>query len=87
MTHFAAYENNDGFAQNTAGAELSYSPTERLTLTARYAWIHYPEETRHSITFAPGFKFGGDFHVFAGVQLLRGGKENDLGIVGVSRSF
>ena len=28
MTHFAAYENNDGFARNTVGAELSYSPTE-----------------------------------------------------------
>jgi len=87
MTHFAAYENNDGFAQNTAGLEISCSPTDRLTFTARYAWIHYPEDTRHSITFAPALKFGKHLQVFAGVQLLRGGKENDLAMVGVSRAF
>jgi hypothetical protein len=33
MTHFAAYENNDGFARNSAGAEVSYSATEWLRFT------------------------------------------------------
>ena len=88
MTHFAAYENNDGFARNTVGGELSYSPTEWLTLTGRYALIRYEDETRHSFSFAPTVKIGERLGVFAGFQLLRGdGPENDLVMTGVALSF
>ena len=88
MTHFAAYENNDGFARNTVGAELSYSPTDWLTLTGRYALILYQDETRHSFSFAPAVKLGAHLEVFAGIQLLRGdGTDNDLVMTGVAFSF
>ncbi len=88
MTHFAAYENNDGFARNTVGAELSYSPTDWLTLTGRYALILYEDETRHSFSFAPAVKLGSHLEVFAGVQLLRGsGADNDLLMTGAAFSF
>jgi hypothetical protein len=88
MTHFAAYENNDGFARDTVGGELSYSPIEWLTLTARYALIVYKDETRHSIAFTPAVKLGEHFEVFAGLQLLRGdGPDNDLVMTGVGYSF
>ncbi|MDH4444602.1 MAG: hypothetical protein QE267_05680 [Akkermansiaceae bacterium] len=88
MTHFAAYENNDGFAENTVGGELSYSLTDWLTLTGRYALILYKDETRHSISFTPAVKLGAHLEVFAGVQLLRGdGIENDLVMTGVAFSF
>ena len=88
MTHFAAYENNDGFARNTVGGELSYSPTDGLTLTGRYALILYPDLTRHSISFAPSVKLGAHLKVFAGIQLLRGdGRDNDLVMAGAAFSF
>jgi hypothetical protein len=88
MTHFAAYENNDGFAQNSVGGELSYSPTDWLTLTGRYALILYQDETRNSISFTPAVKLGAHLEVFAGVQLLRGdGTDNDLVMTGVAFSF
>lgn len=88
MTHFAAYENNDGFARNTVGAELSYSPTGWLTLTGRYALILYLYETRHSFSFTPALKVGEHFEVFTGFQLLRGdGAENDLFMTGAAFSF
>jgi hypothetical protein len=88
MTHFAAYENNDGFARNTVGGELSYSPTDWLTLTGRYALILYKDETRHSISFTPAVKLGAHLEVFAGVQLLRGdGTDNDLVMTGAAFSF
>ncbi len=88
MTHFAAYENNDGFARNTVGGELSYSPTDWLTLTGRYALIRYQDGTRHSFSFAPTVKLGTNLEVFAGVQLLRGdGTDNNLVMTGVAFSF
>ena len=88
MTHFAAYENNDGFARNTVGGELSYSPTDWLTLAGRYALILYEDATRHSFSFAPAVKFGSHLEVFAGVQFLRGdGADNDLVMTGVAFSF
>ena len=88
MTHFGAYENNDGFAQNTVGAELSWSPAPSLTLTARYALILFQDETRHSVSFTPAVKLGEHLEAFAGVQLLRGdGPDNDLLMTGVAFSF
>lgn len=88
MTHFAAYENNDGFARNTVGGELSYSPTDWLTLTSRYALILYRDETRHSFSFTPTIKITERLEVFAGVQLLRGdGSDNNLVMTGIATSF
>ncbi len=88
MTHFAAYENNDGFARNTVGGELAWSVTEWLRLTGRYALIQYEDETRHSFAVAPAVKIGAHVEVFAGVQLLRGsGTDNNLLMTGVAFSF
>lgn len=88
MTHFAAYENNDGFARNTLGGELSYAPWDWLTLTARYALILYPEETRHSFSFGPAVKLGAHLTISAGFQLLRGsGEDNDLLMTGAGFAF
>jgi hypothetical protein len=88
MAHFAAYENNDGFARNTVGGELSYSLTDWLTLTGRYALILYQDETRHSFSFVPAVKLGAHLEVFAGIQLLRGdGTDNNLVMTGVAFSF
>jgi len=88
MTHFAAYENNDGFARNTVGGELSCSLTDWLTLTGRYALIVYEDATRHSFSFTPTVKLGDHLDVFAGVQFLRGdGEDNDLVMAGVAFSF
>ena len=88
MTHFAAYENNDGFARNSVGAELSYAPATWLTLSARYALILYLDETRHSFSFVPTVKLGPALEIFAGFQLLRGdGAENDLFMTGAAFSF
>ncbi len=88
MTHFAAYENNDGFARHTAGGEISFSATEWLRFTARYALLLYEDETRHSISFTPAFKVSPHLEIFGGVQLLRGnGLENDLVTGGASFGF
>ena len=88
MTHFAAYENNDGFARNTVGGELTYTATDWLTLSARYALILYNDETRHSISFTPTININAKLAVFAGVQLLRGnGTDNDLVMTGAAFSF
>ena len=88
MTHFAAYENNDGFARNSTGAEVSYTPVEWLRLTGRYALILYDDETRHSISFTPAIKVSSHWEFFGGVQLLRGdGLENDLIVGGASFGF
>ncbi len=88
MTHFAAYENNDGFAPNTVGAELSYSLASWLTITGRYALILYKDQTRHAISFTPAVKLSSHLEVFAGVQLLRGdGLENELIMAGAAFSF
>lgn len=88
MTHFAAYENNDGFARNSAGVEIGYTATERLRFIVRYALILYDDETRHSISFTPAIKINSKVEVFGGVQLLRGdGMENDLVVGGASFGF
>ena len=88
MTHFAAYENNDGFARNTAAVELAWKVTGWLTLHARYAAMWFDEETRHAVALTPAVKVGEHVELTAGVQLLRGGEvENDLIFGGVSVSF
>lgn len=88
MTHFAAYENNDGFARDTLAIELAWEVTEWLTLHARYAAIWLDAETRHAVAFTPAVKIGERVEVTAGVQFLRGGEvENDLIFGGVSVSF
>ena len=88
MTHFAAYENNDGFARNTLGIEMAYALTDSITLEARYAWIDYEDRTRHAITLAPAVKLGPQWEVFGGIQLLRGdGPDNNLAVTGAAFSF
>lgn len=88
MTHFAAYENNDGFARSTVGTEISYALHERVTLSGRYALILYRDQTRHSISFTPEFSLSPRTNLFGGFQLLRGdGEDNNLFVTGVSFSF
>lgn len=88
MSHFAAYENNDGFPQNTFAVEIAYEVAEWLTLHARYAVMRFDDETRHAIAFTPAVKLGERVEMTGGVQLLRGGEvENDLVFCGLSFSF
>lgn len=88
MTHFAAYENNDGFARGTLGIELAYPLTEWITLEARYVWLTYDDRTRHAVTFAPTLKLNSQWEVSAGIQLLRGdGPDNNLAVTGAAFSF
>jgi hypothetical protein len=88
MTQFDAYDNNDGFARNSAGTEVSYSPTDRITLTARYALILFDDGTRNSFAFVPSIKLGPRWKAFVGVQLLRGaGTDQNLVTTGGSFSF
>jgi hypothetical protein len=88
MSHFAAYENNDGFPQNSFAVEVAYEVTKWLTLHARYALLEFEEETRHAIAFTPAVKIGERVEITGGVQLLRGGEvENDLAFGGLSVSF
>ncbi|WP_158008118.1 hypothetical protein [Methyloceanibacter superfactus] len=88
MTQFEAYENNDGFARNSLATELAYSPTDRITLTGRYALIEYDDGTRNSIAFVPSIALGPRWEAFAGVQFLRGyGPDQDLVTGGLSLSF
>lgn len=88
LTHFAAFENNDGFARDTLAVELAWEVTGWLTLHARYAAMQFAEETRHAIALTPAVKVGEHVELTAGVQLLRGGAvENDLIFGGVSVSF
>ena len=88
MTHFAAYENNDGFASNTAGLEISYPLTEAITLHGKYAWLDYEDRTRHAITFTPSLKLDPYWEIFAGIQLLRGdGPDNNLLVTGATFLF
>jgi hypothetical protein len=87
MTQFEAYDNNDGFARNSGGFELSYSLNDWLTLTARYALIFFDNQTRQAITFVPSVKLNSRWEAFAGVQFLRGGTDQDLVTGGASLSF
>jgi hypothetical protein len=88
MTQFDAYENNDGFARNSLASEFSYSLTNSITLTTRYALIFFDEGTRNSIAFMPSIKLGPHWEGFAGAQLLRGdGPDQDLVAGGLSFSY
>jgi len=88
MAHFAAYENNDGFAKDTAAVELAWALTPWLTLHARYAAMGFENETRQAFAFTPAVQVGEHVELTAGVQFLRGGEvENDLLFGGLSISF
>ncbi len=88
LSHFAAYENNDGFPQNTFAVEIDYQVAEWLALHARYAVMQFGDETRHAIAFTPAARLGERVEITAGIQLLRGGEvENDLAFGGLSVSF
>jgi hypothetical protein len=90
MTQLAAYENVDGFVRNTVGAEIVYSPLERLSLTARYAANFFPgEDPRHSVSFAPTVEVTESVSVSVGVQLLRCGasEDNNIGFGALSITF
>ncbi len=88
VTQITAYENVDGFARNSVGAEASYALTSWLTFTARYAAVRFETHTRHATMLSPSVKLGKHLEVFGGVQFLRGGDEgNDLVFGGVSLTF
>lgn len=89
MTHIAVYENTDGFARNSVGTEIAYSPIKWLTLTARYAAIWFEGlATRHSVFITPSVAIGEGVEIFAGVQILRGGERgNNLGMGGAALAF
>ena len=88
MTHFAAYENTDGFASASLGAEVTASRGERFALTATYAAIRFDGHAlRRSAVLRPSFRLG-RFELFSGVQVLRGGTgANDLLMAGIARSW
>jgi hypothetical protein len=83
MTHFAAYENNDGFPATPRRwkfplqppAPLPSGPAARGSTTAG---------KRHAFTLAPELTLGHHCSAFAGVQFLRGDRENDLFVLGFS---
>lgn len=88
VTHFAAYENNDGFARTTGAVEIGWAVYDWLSLHARYAVMHFDEGTRHAIAVTPTVKLGEHVELTAGGQWLRGGEvENDLTFIGLSVSF
>ena len=88
VAHFAAYENNDGFARETMAVEMAWEVTEWLTLHARYAAMWFHDKTRQAIAITPAVKLGKHVEVTGGVQFLRGGEvENDLIFGGLSVSF
>jgi hypothetical protein len=88
MTHFAAYENNDGFVRDTAAVEVAWSVNDWLTLHARYAAMWFEEETRHAVSLTPAVKLSERIELAAGVEWLRGGEgENDLAFMGLSFAF
>ena len=88
MTHFAAYENNDGFARNSLAVEASWNAAQRVTFNVRYAAIWFDEETRHAVTVAPSVQVVEHVEWTVGVQFLRGGNNaNDLFFTGLSVAF
>jgi hypothetical protein len=88
MTHFAAYENNDGFVRDTAAVEVAWDVNAWLTLNLRYAAMWFEDETRHAISFTPAVKLGERVELESGVEFLRDGEgENDLFFIGVSVVF
>lgn len=88
MTHFAAYENNDGFVRDTAAVEVAWEVNAWLTLNVRYAAMWFENETRHAIAITPAVKLGERMELESGVEFLRDGEnENDLVFVGLSVVF
>lgn len=88
MTHFAAYENNDGFVRDTAAIEVAWELKAWLTLNLRYAAMWFEEETRHAIAITPAVKLGDRVELETGVEFLRDGEgENDLFFIGISVVF
>jgi hypothetical protein len=88
MIHFAAYENNDGFARDTAALEVGWEINEWLSLQVGYAAMWFEDETRHAISITPGVQLGEQLELEAGVEWLRGGEEeNDLAFIGLSFEF
>lgn len=88
MTHFAAFENTDGFASSSLGAEVAASWNERFALTATYAAMGFDgHSARHSAVLRPSVRIG-RFELFSGVQLLRGGRgDNDIVMAGIGRRW
>ena len=88
MTHFAAYENNDGFARHSVGFEASYSILPSLQVSVRYAAIIYDDDTAHALALVPSVQVTRRLKVFGGVQFLRREENpNDLSLLGMSLSF
>jgi len=89
MTHFASYENNDGFARNSVGTEINLTATSWFGVSARYAAVFFPDEpVLHSAGVVARFAIGERFSIFAGPQWLRGGaRSNNLVAAGFSVSF
>ena len=88
MTHFAAYENTDGFASASLGTEVTGSWNDRFALTATYAVMRFDgRAARQSAVVRPSVRVG-RFEVFSGVQVLRGGAgSNDIVMVGFGRRW
>lgn len=88
MTHFAAYENTDGFASSSLGAEVAASWNERFAVAATYAAMRFDGHSpRHSAVLRPSVRVG-RFELFSGVQLLRGGRgDNDIVMAGIGRRW
>ncbi|RBP45059.1 hypothetical protein DES53_10354 [Roseimicrobium gellanilyticum] len=88
MTHFAAYENNDGFVRDTVAVEVAWEINEWLELNLRYAAMWFEKETRHAIAITPAVKLSERVELETGVEFLRGGEhENDLVFMGFSVMF
>lgn len=88
MTQMTAYENVDGFARNSVGAQVSYALTDWLTLTVCHAAVRFEDHTRHATMLRPSVRMGKHLEIFGGVQFLRGGEEeNDLVFGGMSVKF
>ena len=88
MTHFAAYENTDGFASASVGAEVTASWNDRFAVSASYAAMRFDGLTvRRSAVLRPSMRLG-RFELFSGVQLLRGGTgDKDIVMAGIARSW
>lgn len=89
MTHFASYENNDGFAHDSVGTEINFQATSWLDVSIRYAAIFFQDEPAiHSMGVIARISIGEHVSVFAGPQWLRGGERHkDLIAAGFSLSF
>ena len=89
MTLTEVYENTDGFAGNTIGAEIDFELTDGISISTSYAVIWLEGlPTRRSLTVGPTFGIGEGLEIHGGIQLLRGGEaDNDLGMIGLTLNF